>query len=420
MAGLSLDRAGLARLADGLAVAVAVSLPWSTSATGILLLLWLLLLLPTLTWSDIRRALATPAGGLPALLVLLGVIGMAWAQVSWHARWGGLDGFAKLLVIPLLMAQFHRSQNGHRVFVGFLLACVALLIASFIVAVWPNIPHGSHDAGVAVKNYIVQSAEFAICAAVLLQLAVERAREHRWKVAIAVSVLSLAFLFDIVFISTSRTTLVILPALVLLYGAWQFGWKGFFGAAAAGLVMASAVWAVSPYFRATVISVFTQTEAFESKGAATSTGQRITFWKDSLHFIASAPLIGHGTGSITQQFERAAQGKTGVGGIVSANPHNQTFTVGIQLGLMGIVVLWAMWIAHLMIFRGSSLVAWIGLVMVTQNVVGSLFNSFLFDFTEGWLYVVGCGVAIGMMQRLQSPQSEGTAEVSAVADRTPN
>jgi O-antigen ligase len=105
MAALSLDRAGLARLADGLAVAVAVSLPWSTSATGILLVLWLLALLPTLTWSDIRRALATPAGGLPALLVLLGVIGMAWAQVSWHARWGGLDGFAKLLVIPLLMAQ---------------------------------------------------------------------------------------------------------------------------------------------------------------------------------------------------------------------------------------------------------------------------------------------------------------------------
>ena len=43
--------------------------------------------------------------------------------------------------------------------------------------------------------------------------------------------------------------------------------------------------------------------------------------------------------------------------------------------------------------------AWIGLVIVTQNVVGSLFNSFLFDFTEGWLYVVGFGVAAGMVLR---------------------
>ena len=43
--------------------------------------------------------------------------------------------------------------------------------------------------------------------------------------------------------------------------------------------------------------------------------------------------------------------------------------------------------------------AWIGLVVVTANIVGSLFNSFIFDFTEGWIYVIGVGVAAGMLQR---------------------
>lgn len=407
MAALSFDRAGLARLADGLAVGLAVSLPWSTSATGILLALWLCAVLPTLTWPDIRRELATPAGGLAVLLVLFGVIGMGWAHASWHARWGGIDGFAKLLVIPLLMAQFRRSANGQRVFVGFLIGCVALLIASFIVTLWPDIPRQTSAPGIPVKNHIVQSAEFAICAMVLFQLAIERAREHRWQVSLAFSVLSLAFFFDLFFISTSRTTLVVLPALVLLYGWWQFGWKGFFRAAAAGLVLAAALWVVSPFLRGTVASVFTQTEAFEAKGEATSTGQRIMFWTNSLRFIASAPLFGHGTGSITGEFERATQEQVGLGGVVPTNPHNQTFAVGIQLGFLGIAALWAMWIAHFMTFRGNSLAAWIGLVIVTQNVVGSLFNSFLFDFTEGWLYVVGFGVAAGMMQRqLQSPQGD--------------
>ena len=33
------------------------------------------------------------------------------------------------------------------------------------------------------------------------------------------------------------------------------------------------------------------------------------------------------------------------------------------------------------------------------ELVGSLFNSFLFDFTEGWLYVLGVGVAGGMVLR---------------------
>jgi O-antigen ligase len=148
-----------------------------------------------------------------------------------------------------------------------------------------------------------------------------------------------------------------------------------------------------------VTGIFTETEHYEQKNAITSSGERIAFWTKSLRFIESAPLFGHGTGSIPEQFQRAAVGQTGAQGEVSTNPHNQTFAVGIQLGLLGIVVLWAMWISHFMLFRGAGLLPWIGLVILTQNIVGSLFNSFIFDFTEGWLYVVGIGVAGGMIQR---------------------
>jgi O-antigen ligase len=34
-----------------------------------------------------------------------------------------------------------------------------------------------------------------------------------------------------------------------------------------------------------------------------------------------------------------------------------------------------------------------------QNVFTSLFNSHLFDFHEGWMYVLGAGVAGGMTLR---------------------
>jgi len=61
-----------------------------------------------------------------------------------------------------------------------------------------------------------------------------------------------------------------------------------------------------------------------------------------------------------------------------------------------------MWVAHILLFlRGEGLAAWIGLVVVTQNVVGSLFNSHLFDFLQGWTYVVGIGVTGGMVLRVQ-------------------
>ena len=35
------------------------------------------------------------------------------------------------------------------------------------------------------------------------------------------------------------------------------------------------------------------------------------------------------------------------------------------------------------------------------NVFTSLFNSHLFDFHEGWMYVIGVGVAGGMVIRAQ-------------------
>jgi O-antigen ligase len=148
-----------------------------------------------------------------------------------------------------------------------------------------------------------------------------------------------------------------------------------------------------------VIGIYSESKLYEQKNEATSAGLRISFWTQSLRFIESAPLLGHGTGSIPDQFRRVAGEQSGEHAFFSSNPHNQTFAVGIQLGIVGIALLWAMWIAQLVLFRGPGVLAWVGLVIVMSNIVGSLFNSFIFDFTEGWLYVFGVGVAGGLVQR---------------------
>jgi len=68
-------------------------------------------------------------------------------------------------------------------------------------------------------------------------------------------------------------------------------------------------------------------------------------------------------------------------------------------------------IAHLALFRGTGLVAWLGVVMVVQNVVSSMFNSHLFDFFHGWLYVFGVGVLGGMVlrERARSEHAGGSS-----------
>jgi O-antigen ligase len=74
-----------------------------------------------------------------------------------------------------------------------------------------------------------------------------------------------------------------------------------------------------------------------------------------------------------------------------------------------------MWIAHLLLFTGRGLVAWIGMVVVVQNIVSSLFNSHLFDFTSGWLYVFGVGVVGGMVLRQRNGPAINAAKPSRVS-----
>ena len=133
-----LDRASFAPLADWLAVGVAVALPWSTSTTGIFIAMWLVVALATSDPAALKRELLTPAGGLPVLLWCLGALGMLWADVGWTARFGGLDGFVRLLMISLLLAQFRRSEHGSWVIYGFLLSATILVVVSFILVLTPG------------------------------------------------------------------------------------------------------------------------------------------------------------------------------------------------------------------------------------------------------------------------------------------
>jgi O-antigen ligase len=43
--------------------------------------------------------------------------------------------------------------------------------------------------------------------------------------------------------------------------------------------------------------------------------------------------------------------------------------------------------------------------VVVQNIFTSLFNSHLFDFHEGWMYVLGVGVAGGMVLKTASREA---------------
>jgi len=393
-----LGRENMARHADWFAVAVAVVLPWSTSLSLAFIVLWLLALLGSADVAGPRHEGKTAAGGLPVALWMLAAIGMLWATVPLAERLAGFNSFHRLLAIPLLLAQFRRSERGMRVIIGFLVSCTVLLLASWLLFLFPDLPLGRHRPDVPiipVKNYSSQGMLFSLCIVGLVEWGLFAWQAGRRPLALALGLLALIFLANIFNVATSRTALVVVPILLLLFAFRRMSLRGTFAMLVAIVVAAAAAWPSSDYLRDRVTKFADEVRSYQPGAMSTPVGERLDFWHKSVVVVADAPVLGHGTGSIRQQLRRDESGKLAF----ATNPHNQTFAIAIQLGLVGVAVLFAMWIAHLWLFCGSGLPAGLGIAVVVQAVISSQFNTSLFDFTAGWTYVWGVGVLGGMVLR---------------------
>lgn len=409
---------------DVLVLCLAMALPWSTTAASALSIMLVISIPFTLKARTVLAGLGHLYLLLPILLVVLAALGTSWAwEVDWWERLRALDKMIKLLLIPLLFFHFQESRRYPWAFFGLALSSVLLLLLSFLFAALPEFANYVHAraTGVPVRNYIDQSQGFAILAVVLSGLATEFIRQGKVAQSLLWYLLSAAFFANLAFVNVARSAFAYLPVMLALF-AWRYsrGWHVLFLLALFG-TLGIALVVSSPALQRKVARIPGDIIAYQNNSMTVgddpaSGAQRLTFWRESLAFIRSAPLFGHGTGSIRTLFQGEAREKTGLGSLVVADPHNQMLNVTVQWGLVGCVILLGMWGAHVWLFREAILspearfVAWIGFLIVAQNIVSSLFNSHLQDFYAGWLYVLAVGVAGGALHQTERRPLEGTED----------
>jgi O-antigen ligase len=404
------DPAAWVATTDVFFILVAVSLPWSTSLVAIFAVAALITMAPFFDAKTFLEILKRPVSFLPVALFLLAAAGTLWSDAPWGERFYSVGPAAKLLMVPVLFYHFERTARGLQVFVAFLVSCVLLMAMSWLVAFDPHLalkPGAGY--GVPVKNYIDQSQEFALCAVVLAYPVISLLRAGRPVAALLLSAIILGFLVNMAFVVVSRTALVTIPVMLAVFAFLHLRWKTSVIIFCAALALSALAFAASPKLRWTIETFSRDYALYKEENRATSMGLRLEYWQKSLRFIANAPVLGHGTGSTQRLFEQAAVGRVGAAADVVRNPHNQTLNVAIQWGVLGIILLYAMWSSHLWLFRSDGLMAWIGLMVVVQNFFTSLFNSHIFDFNEGWMYVLGVGIAGAAMLKARPAQSAGTS-----------
>jgi O-antigen ligase len=405
------DPAAWLTTADVLAILIAVSLPWSTSLVAIFAAAFLVAQAPFFDAKAFLQLLRRPICTLPLALFALAVAGTLWSDAAWGARLYAIGPTLKLLVLPALFYHFERSGRGLWVFLAFLIACALLMGLSWIVLFAPQLKVTSTvSQGVPVKNYIDQSQEFALCAVALAYPVITLLRTNRIWQAMLLAAISLSFVVNMIFVIVSRTALVTIPVMLAVFALLHLKRRSIVVISCVMALFAGLAWAVSPQIRRTTTTFLSDYQLYREQNRPTSGGLRLEYWKKSLQFFAEAPILGHGTGSTRGLFDRAAVGQTGAGADVIGNPHNQTLNMAVQWGAIGIIALYAMWFVHVQIFRGDGLANWIGLLVVVQNIFTSLFNSHLFDFHEGWMYVLGVGVAAGVVLKKSSQPGCGGSQ----------
>jgi O-antigen ligase len=393
------DPAAWRTTVDVVAILLAASLPWSTSLVSILGAVMLIAMVPYLDLEALLRSLRRPIAIAPIALFVLALVGTLWSDAAWGARLYAVGPAAKLLVLPALLYHFERSERGLWVVAAFLGSCVLMVVISTAVAFDPALAlKPNADRGIFVKNYIDQGQEFSLCAVALAYPIASLLRDKRFPSALLLLAMMIAFAANMAFVVVSRTALVTIPIMLAAFGFMHLRWRANLMIVLAAVFVGAIAWIASPQLQHKVATFRSEYQAYKEDRAITSVGERLEFWRKSLHFFADAPVIGHGTGATRHLFELAATGPSGLAASqVIGNPHNQTLNVAVQWGALGIVILYAMWLSHLVLFRGDGLMSWIGLLVVMQNIFTSLFNSHIFDFHEGWMYVIGVGVAGGMV-----------------------
>ena len=148
-------------------------------------------------------------------------------------------------------------------------------------------------------------------------------------------------------------------------------------------------------FRDRVLATVQEVQQWRADDVSTtSSGLRLEFYTNTLSIIAAHPLTGVGTGGFSKAYAQQVQGS---GKSETHNPHNEFLHIAVQIGIIGLLVLialfWRQWRDAKYLDTPMEQALARGLVLTM--LLGCMVNSLLLDHAEGLFYAWLSGLLYG-------------------------
>ncbi len=377
-----------------LAIIAAVAAPVSTAVTGVasvgMLLTWLI---SGQVWQSLKISVQQPAGKMLLLFFAWLIISSLYADTSWVDKVSTLSSWKKLFYTFVLFGLFYQPPWKIR-FVYCYLAAMSLA-AVIAVPLWLleiNIRPG-REAGIFMTNHSSQSLAFVVAALCCIYLLKESLSLPKKRLLVG---LLLLFIFNIFFISPSRSGYLALPAAAVFAMVNLYGYKKLLpilGMIAAALLL---VVLTSSTLQQRIKLGLEEKASSQTSENITSIGIRVIFAQNTLELIRQKPLLGYGTSSFKNVYSAHVAAKyQDWRGLPASDPHNQYLFVWLENGLIGLL-LFLVYI-YTAVRQGASQQPYgaIAASVLVAIAATSLFNSNFKTFPEGYLlaFFVGCLLA---------------------------
>ena len=369
---------------------------------------FLLLICGVATMLLTRRA---PAAGSPLagmstpIAVLLAFFAFAlslfWTVAPQAEALGSLAKYGKLILIVLMIFLIRDRREATYALGAFVLTQSFLLASSWMLFAHLPVPWATSNMALneyaVFSSYLDQGIISAVFAAICWHLREHAPGRFGRQLAIFLALMALANVF---FVLSGRSGHIVAIALLSMAIMWELPKRYRAIVVVLPFFLALGLFFSSTKVQERLMKVETEVQSYSTQvEPITSSGVRLNLWRRAIQTIGQHPLAGSGVGSWSTEFNRLqrAQNPAHIDIAGNGNPHQEYLLWGVQLGIPGILLLFALMLS---VLRDTTKMEKPYARAVQSTVlalaIACLFNSSIYDAQIGDFFCILIGLLLAL------------------------